>query len=96
MKVLALLTALIAATAAIPVAEPAPDPEIDVYALAGIEVRQTVGITANEFKQGGCRDIIWFFARGSSEVGNMVRPSLLRKGKLDLSILSPATSETGD
>jgi len=32
-----------------------------------------VGITENEFSRGGCRDIIFFFARGSTEIGNMVR-----------------------
>lgn len=46
-------------------------------AAAGpIDTRQLldrVGTTENEFSLGGCRDIIFFFARGSSEVGNMVR-----------------------
>jgi cutinase len=42
-----------------------------------INIRQTanVGITENEYTIGGCRDIIFFFARGSTEVGNMVRIS---------------------
>ncbi|KAK5938465.1 hypothetical protein PMZ80_009436 [Knufia obscura] len=44
-------------------------------AAAGpIDTRQLldrVGTTENEFSLGGCRDIIFFFARGSSEVGNM-------------------------
>ncbi|KAH7390361.1 cutinase-domain-containing protein [Cadophora sp. MPI-SDFR-AT-0126] len=52
-----------------------------VSVLAGIatasplalEVRQStnVGITANEYTRGGCKDVIFFFARGSTEVGNM-------------------------
>jgi cutinase len=39
-----------------------------------VEVRQStnVGTTANEYTRGGCKDIIFFFARGSTEVGNMV------------------------
>ncbi|KAK5955893.1 hypothetical protein OHC33_003535 [Knufia fluminis] len=44
-------------------------------AAAGpIDTRQLldrVGTTENEFSLRGCRDIIFFFARGSSEVGNM-------------------------
>lgn len=35
--------------------------------------RQTVGDTANEFVNGGCRDVIFIFSRGSTETGNMVR-----------------------
>ncbi|KAF6824065.1 cutinase precursor [Colletotrichum plurivorum] len=30
-----------------------------------------VGSTANEFKQGGCKEIIFLWARGSTEIGNM-------------------------
>jgi hypothetical protein len=40
-----------------------------------IETRQfgnSVGTTANEFTQGGCKPVIFFFARGTTEVGNMV------------------------
>ncbi|KAH7133817.1 cutinase [Dactylonectria macrodidyma] len=33
--------------------------------------RQSTGITANEFKEGGCNDIIMIWSRGSTEVGNM-------------------------
>ncbi|QDS69670.1 hypothetical protein FKW77_009550 [Venturia effusa] len=33
--------------------------------------RQSTGTTANEYTKGGCKDIIFFFARGSTEVGNM-------------------------
>lgn len=37
-------------------------------------VRQStrVGSTANEFKNGGCKDVVMVFARGSTEAGNMV------------------------
>lgn len=31
-----------------------------------------VGSTANEFKDDGCNDIIFVWARGSTEIGNMV------------------------
>ncbi|KAK0627969.1 cutinase-2 [Immersiella caudata] len=39
-----------------------------------VDVRQQrgrVGTTATEFTDGGCRDIIMLFARGSTEAGNM-------------------------
>ncbi|KAL3428325.1 cutinase [Phlyctema vagabunda] len=35
------------------------------------QIGNAVGITENEYTLGGCRDIIFFFARGSTEVGNM-------------------------
>jgi cutinase len=37
-----------------------------------IQVRDTT-ITANDYINGGCRDVILFFARGTTEPGNMVR-----------------------
>lgn len=42
-------------------------------AASPIEIRQStnVGITANEYTRSGCKDVIFFFARGSTEVGNM-------------------------
>jgi hypothetical protein len=44
-----------------------------------IEERQsTTGITSNEYTQLGCRNVIFFFARGSTEVGNMVCPVTTR------------------
>lgn len=50
------------------------------FAAAGpVEVRQIggrTGTTANEFSQGGCRDILFAWARGSTEIGNMVRISI--------------------
>ncbi|KAH8663204.1 cutinase [Ilyonectria robusta] len=33
--------------------------------------RQSTGSTANDFKRNGCNDIIFIFARGSAEIGNM-------------------------
>lgn len=42
-------------------------------ALASPLGKRVTGTTANEFKDGGCRDFIFFFARGTSEPGNMVR-----------------------
>jgi cutinase len=38
---------------------------------ARIYERQT-GIVAKEFSTGGCKDNIFIFSRGSTEVGNMV------------------------
>jgi cutinase len=39
-----------------------------------LEVRQFggTGTISNEFSQGGCRDILFAWARGSTETGNMV------------------------
>jgi cutinase len=31
-----------------------------------------IGTTANEFTNGGCRNVIFFFARGTNQDGNMV------------------------
>lgn len=73
MKAFLSLATFIALVVAAPVSDPAAKPAIDISEVVGIERRQTVGTTANEFKTGGCRDVIWFFARGSTEVGNMVR-----------------------
>jgi hypothetical protein len=72
LALLALATVVVGLPVAEPIAEPEANAEPDVFALAGIEARQTVGTTSNEFVNGGCRDAIWFFARGSTEVGNMV------------------------
>lgn len=42
-------------------------------AATPIEKRQRgTGSTANEFTQGGCKDVMFAFARGSTEIGNMV------------------------
>lgn len=44
-------------------------------AASPVEVRQLLGGTgtsSNEFSQGGCRDILFAWARGSTEIGNMV------------------------
>ncbi|RDI77214.1 hypothetical protein Vi05172_g12770 [Venturia inaequalis] len=41
------------------------------YAAPILEERQSTGTTANEYTRSGCKDIIFFFARGSTEVGNM-------------------------
>ncbi|KAK6063507.1 cutinase precursor [Seiridium cupressi] len=50
--------ALVAATLASPVS-------------IGSVKRQTAGDTVNEFVDGGCRDVIFIFSRGSTESGNM-------------------------
>ncbi|KAK1452995.1 cutinase [Colletotrichum cuscutae] len=41
-----------------------------VDATVQLQSRQT-GTIAKEYTQGGCRDVIFIFARGSTEVGNM-------------------------
>ncbi|GKT57549.1 cutinase precursor [Colletotrichum tofieldiae] len=42
----------------------------EVDTATQLESRQT-GAIAKEFTQGGCRDVIFIFARGSTEAGNM-------------------------
>jgi hypothetical protein len=39
-----------------------------------VEVRQIggTGTTSNEFSEGGCKEILFAWARGSTEIGNMV------------------------
>ncbi|KAI2615320.1 carbohydrate esterase family 5 protein [Hypoxylon sp. NC1633] len=39
--------------------------------VAGIQGRQSAGTTANEFLDGGCKDVIFVFARGSTQPGNI-------------------------
>lgn len=41
-----------------------------------VEKRAT-GPTSNEFTQGGCKDVMFAFARGSTEIGNMVSSSTI-------------------
>jgi cutinase len=36
-------------------------------------LKRATGPTSNEFTQGGCRPVMFAFARGSTEIGNMVR-----------------------
>ena len=42
----------------------------------GLERRQLGGMTENELSSGSCRKITLIFARGSTEMGNMVRISV--------------------
>lgn len=37
-----------------------------------VQARQDDGTTENEFYDGGCRDVILFFARGTDQSGNIV------------------------
>lgn len=37
-----------------------------------LEARQSTGTTSKEFTLYGCRDVIFIFARGTTEPGNMV------------------------
>ncbi|KAK8069889.1 cutinase [Apiospora phragmitis] len=51
--------------------------DIDEQDLAKIqayeaEIRATVGTTSNEFLDGGCRDVVLVFARGTGQSGNMM------------------------
>lgn len=63
MKVASILTLLAGIASAAPAAEPS--------ALEARQLGGTVGMIANEFTRGGCKPIIFIFARGSTETGNM-------------------------
>lgn len=45
----------------------------------GLSKRQFFGTTENELERGSCRDIIFIFARGSTEPGNMASTPRLPK-----------------
>ena len=72
MKFLSIL-ALAVASSATPIAIP----ETDAAVVASRQILDRTSLTENEFSQligGGCRDIIFVWARGSTEAGNMVSP----------------------
>lgn len=67
MKFFATVSLLAGLVAALPTAVVIPDEE-------GIEARQLFGNTRNELQDGGaCPPVIFIFARGSTESGNLVR-----------------------
>ncbi|KAI0156155.1 cutinase [Pestalotiopsis sp. NC0098] len=37
----------------------------------GLEARQSTSLTANEFTNGGCKDVVLVFARGTAQLGNL-------------------------
>ncbi|KAI0130547.1 cutinase [Xylariales sp. AK1849] len=41
-----------------------------------IQERKSYGTTANDYDTGGCNDVILFFARGSTQDGNLAREQL--------------------
>ncbi|KAI4594262.1 hypothetical protein KJ359_008537 [Pestalotiopsis sp. 9143b] len=38
----------------------------------GLQARQSTSLTANEFTNGGCKDVVLVFARGTAQLGNLV------------------------
>jgi hypothetical protein len=68
MKTLTAVLAFIALVGAAPIAEVDVN-AAPVDAFADIDKRQ---ISEDEFTQNGCRPVLFFFARGSTEPGNLV------------------------
>lgn len=69
MKFLSVL-ALAIASSATPIAIPVSD-----SAIVAVRQLDRTGLTENEFSSligGGCKDVIFVWARGSTEAGNMV------------------------
>lgn len=62
-------TAFLATLAVTAFAAPAAD--LGLSKAIELEKRQTA-TTSNEFTRFGCRNVLFFFARGSTEPGNMV------------------------
>ena len=52
-------------------ASAAPAADLELSKAIELEKRQTA-TTSNEFTRFGCRNVLFFFARGSTEPGNMV------------------------
>ncbi|KAF3937853.1 Cutinase [Dactylella cylindrospora] len=59
---------ILAAFAALAAAAPTP---VAIESEVGLEKRQLVGTTANEYTEKGCRPIIFIYARGTIETGNL-------------------------
>ncbi|KAI0010806.1 carbohydrate esterase family 5 protein [Xylariaceae sp. FL0662B] len=72
-----LSTTLVAFTSASPLALDHSEDTIaklrakSVNNSAGLSHRETIGTTANEFQDGSCKDVIFIFARGTTEIGNI-------------------------
>ncbi|KAK5634236.1 hypothetical protein RRF57_009950 [Xylaria bambusicola] len=59
------------ALASLAIATPITIPEGEVVARSEFVERQLTGATENDLVGGDCRDVIFIFARGTTEIGNM-------------------------
>ncbi|KAF6839175.1 cutinase [Colletotrichum plurivorum] len=92
MKSLTILT-----LAALAIASPVHIDHTDANEIARLSTRAT-GPVSKEFTMGGCRDVIFIFARGSTEVGNMatdIRRSVVAdvNAQLQGATVGPPTSD---
>jgi cutinase len=71
MKFQALIVLALAAVAA-SAPYPSANEALDGESLPAIMARQFA--TSDELKNGACKDVTYIFARGSTELGNMVVP----------------------
>ncbi|OLN88110.1 putative cutinase 1-like protein 1 [Colletotrichum chlorophyti] len=65
------LLAVASVAIAFPTLSETPVKDVEVRDIEARQRSGRVGSTAKEFTQGGCKDVIMLFARGSTEVGNM-------------------------
>ncbi|KAF9873736.1 cutinase [Colletotrichum karsti] len=63
--------AFAATAAAFPALQESANEELEVRDIEARQRGGRVGSTAKEFTEGGCKDVIMVFARGSTETGNM-------------------------
>ena len=73
--IFSVIPTILALAAAVPLTIDISEDTIDKLKAGnsnGIQARQSTGTTENEFLEGGCRNLILIYARGSTQEGNIV------------------------